>query len=70
MSYSNPGDRVIEIDRNNRTVKEIYRAQCHRLSFRNIPEVVIRYLAFEVVVKLNYFPVKGGLLPYYSPQTI
>ena len=31
---------------------------------------MIRYLNFEVVIKLNYFPGKGGLSPYYSPQTI
>ena len=31
---------------------------------------MIRYLDFEVVRKLNYYPVKGGLSPYYSPQNI
>ena len=31
---------------------------------------MMKYLAFEVVRKLNYFPVIGGLSPYYSPQII
>ena len=67
MNYTNPGDRVPDIERNNRKVKERYRTQYHRLPFQNIPKVMIRYLAFEVVRKLDYFPFKGGLSPYYSP---
>ena len=42
----------------------------HRLPFQNIPKVMTRYLDFEVVRKLNYFPVKGGLSSYYSPELI
>ena len=33
-------------------------------------KVITRYLDFEVVRKLNYFPFKGALSLYYSPQTI
>ena len=57
MNYANPGDHVTEIEQNNITVKEIYCAQYHRLPFHNIPKVMIQFLAFEVVRKLNYFPV-------------
>ena len=31
---------------------------------------MVRYLDFEVVRKLDYFPVKVTLSPHYSPQTI
>ena len=31
---------------------------------------MITYLAYEVVIKLNYFPVKVGLSPYYIPENI
>ena len=31
---------------------------------------MIRYLDFEVVRKLNYFLVKVGVSPYYTPITI
>ena len=31
---------------------------------------MFRYLDFEVVIKLNYFPVKGSLSPCYSAQTV
>ena len=61
-----PVDHVIEIERNKITVKEIYCAQYCILHFRNILKVMITYLDFEVVRKFNYFPVKGGLSPYYK----
>ena len=38
--------------------------------FKNITKVMVRYLAFEVVRKMNYFPIKGFLSPYYIPQII
>ena len=31
---------------------------------------MINYLNFEVVIKLNYFPFKGGSSPYYIPHII
>ena len=70
MNYANPGDHVTNIDQNKTTVKERYRAQYYRLPFQNITKVMIRYLAFEMVIKSNYFPVKGGLSPYYSTLAI
>ena len=63
INYANSGYHVPEIEQNNRKVKEIYHAHYHRLTFRNIPKVMIKYLAFEVVRKLYYLPVKGGLSP-------
>ena len=62
-NYNNPVDHVPEIEQNNRTVKERYHSQYHRLTFHNISKVIIIYLAFEVVRKLYYSPVKGGLSP-------
>ena len=67
MNYSNPLYYVSEIDKNNRTVRERYRAQYYRLLFQNIIKFKIRYLSFEVVIKCNCFSFKGGLSPYYSP---
>ena len=60
MYYSNPGYHVTDIEKNNRTVKKRYRTQYHRLTFQNIPKVMIKCLAFEVVRKLNCFLVKGS----------
>ena len=60
MNCANPGCHVPEIQRNIIIVKERYRAQYQRLTFQIIPNVMIKYLVFEVVRKLNYFLVKGG----------
>ena len=46
MNYTNPGDHVTEIEKNNILVRKIYRAQYYRLPFHNIPKVNIRYLDF------------------------
>ena len=63
MSYANPGYHVPEIDLNNIKVKERHHVKYHRLPIQNIPKVMIRFFAFEVVILLNYYPVKGGLSP-------
>ena len=66
MNSSNPGDHVPKRERKNiQSSKKI--SQYHRLTFDNITKVIIIYLSFEVFRKLNYFPVKGGLSPYYIP---
>ena len=70
MDYANPGYHAIEIERNTRNVKERYRTQYHRIPLQNVPKIMISYLAFGVVIKWNCFPVKVGLSPYYTPQTI
>jgi len=70
MNYANPGSHVPEIERNNKTVKERFRAQYHQLPYHNIPKIMIKYLAMEVVRKLKFFQVKGGIPPYYSPKTV
>ena len=35
-----------------------------------MPRVMIRYLSMECTFKLNMFPAKGGISPYYSPQVL
>ena len=44
MRYSNTGDDVSKIYRNNIKSKERYRQKYHRLPFQNIPKVMIMYL--------------------------
>ena len=55
MNYANPGDHNTYIEGNNITVKERYPEKYKGLLFQNIPKVMIRYLAFEVVNKLDSF---------------
>ena len=70
MNYTNAQDHVPEAERNNRTIKERVRAAFHRLPFKKIPRVMIRYLAMVQVNHLNLFPAKGGVSKYYSPKMI
>ena len=49
MNYANPGYHVLEIDKNYRIFKGRYCEKYQRLTFQNIPKVIIRYLDFEEV---------------------
>mgnify|MGYP002176679840 FL=1 len=70
MNFTNAQDHVPEAERNNRTIKERIRAAYHRLPYKAIPRIMIRYLAMNQANQLNLFPVKGGVSSYYSPRMI
>ena len=44
-----------------------FRAAFHHLPYKAMPRVMIQYLSMECTSKLNMFPVRGGISPYYSP---
>ena len=64
------GEHVPPAERNNRTLKECYHVQYHRLPFAAIPNLMIRVLAYVVCQQLNYFPAKGGISKVYSPHML
>ena len=70
INYSNPQEHVPEAERNIRVVKERFRASFHRLPFTKLPRVMVQVLAMECAKKLNFFPPKGGISPFYSPRMI
>jgi hypothetical protein len=70
MNYANPQEHVPEAERNNRVIKERFRAEFHPLPFTMIPQIMVKILAMECAKKLNFFPPKGGVSPYYSPRMI
>ncbi len=70
MNYANAMDHVPEAERNNRTIKDGFRAMYHRLPYKKLPRVMIRYGAMVTTNQRNYFPAKGGISEYYSPRTI
>jgi hypothetical protein len=70
MNFTNAQDHVPEAERNNRTKKERIRAAYHRLPYKAIPRIMIRYLAMIQANQLNLFPVKGGVSKYYNPHMI
>ena len=70
LHYTGADDHVPQAERNNRTIQERVRAMFHLLPFRAIPRLMIEYLVMECASKLNYFPVKGGVSPYFSPHLL
>ena len=69
-NYANPQEHVPEAERNIRVIKERFRATFHRLPFTKLPSVMVKIFAMEVTKKLNFFPPRGGVSPYYSPRMI
>jgi len=70
MNFSNPGNHIPEAEQNNRTIKERVRATFHRLTYKAIPFIIVRYLIMDRTHKLNMFPDKGGISQYYSPRIV
>ena len=70
MDYVPAQAHVPEAERNNRTIKERIRVAFYRLPYHRIPHIMMDCLVLESVYRLNLFPAKGGVSPYYSPQTI
>ena len=70
MNMANPREHVPAIERSNRVIKERVRAGFHVLPFSRLPKILVQYFVMESAKKLNYFPPKGGISPYYSPRMI
>jgi hypothetical protein len=70
FNFANPNEHVPEIERSIRVIKERVRATYHRLPFHHLPRTIVKLLVSESTKKLNFFPVKGGIYPYYSPRMI
>ena len=64
------GEHVPDVERNNRTIKERYRAHYHILPFKSIPNIMVRYHSNMLMRQLNYFPVEGVISKYHSPHMI
>jgi hypothetical protein len=71
VNYSNQQEHVPETEgKNNRVIKERFRAAYHRLPYTKIPKIMIKMLTMECAKKLNFFPPKGGVSQFYSHQMI
>ena len=70
MNYTNPGDHATKIYINNRTFKERYHVQYHRITFHSIPKFIIRYLDFYVVRKLIFSKSKDVCHHILSPKLL
>ena len=70
MCYTAAQDHVPEAERNNCTIKERVRVGYHRLPYRKLPNAMVDALVFDSTRKLNFFPAKGGVSPYFSPEVL
>ena len=70
LDVAAPDDRVHEIERSIRTVKERVRCTMHSFPFKRIPRVMCRAVVEKAVRNLNQFPAKDGIADKMSPLTI
>jgi hypothetical protein len=70
MNYATVSEHVPEAERNNRTIQERIRSAYHNLPYAMIAKIMLRYLAMISTERLNYFPTKDGVSPYFSPHVI
>jgi hypothetical protein len=61
---------VPEAERNNRVMKERVCTTYHHLPYEHLPWIMIKILVDDSAKKLNFFPAKNGISPYYSPRMI
>ena len=66
----NPNEHVLVAERNNRTIKDRYRAMYYNLPYNRSTKNMIIYLVLSMTSKLNYFPSRFGLSKYYSPRML
>ena len=70
FNLANSQEHQPHAERNNRTIQERVRALFHSLPYQALPIIPLVYLVMEAAQKLNFFPPKGGVSPYYSPREI
>jgi hypothetical protein len=70
VHYAAAQEHVPEAERNNRVIKEQFRAVYHRLPFTHLPRILVKYLTYESARKPNIFPARQGVSKYYSPRMI
>jgi hypothetical protein len=70
INIADADDRVAEVERSIRTIKERMRALIQGLPFRRIPKAMMRAVIENTNKSLNQFPAKNGVSDTLSPLTI
>ena len=68
FNFAAPDEHVPDIERENRTLQERFRAEYHRLPFKILPKKMIRALIARCTKNRNLFVQEGGCSEYYSPH--
>ena len=69
-NHTSTGEHANVGERNIRTTKERIRVSFHSVPFKAWPKEMLDEACQLAVDQLNFFPAKGGVSPYYSPNTI
>ena len=70
VNTTNPDEHVGYIERLNRTLKEKFRTNYHRLLFKAIPRLVFEYIVMVTTQAENFSPIKGSIRKYFSPHVL
>ena len=70
INFSNPGEHVPDIKRDNKTQQERFRVNLYWPPFKIIPHSMIHYLNLQIAKNCSLFPKKNGISRYYLPHTI
>ena len=70
LNCANANDHVPEAENNNKVIKKRTCAGFHAQTVKAILAIMTKYLVTESCKKLNFFPPKGGISPYFSPRMI
>ena len=70
MQYPLASDHVPQAERLNRVIRERVCAIYHNLPYKNLPEIMWKYLVMIATNSLNWFLARGGVSKYYSPHTL
>ena len=68
MNYANPQEHVPEAERNNRVIKERFCAAFHRLPFKKMPKIMVKYEQWKVQRNKTSFHQKGEFLLIIVPE--
>ena len=70
MNYTSAGEHEPTAERNNQHLKNLIRTQFHRTPYKAIPKLMTAAFGRNAARTSNFYPAKGGISKYYSPQMI
>ena len=70
MNYTSAGEHEPVSERNNQHIKSLVQTQFHQTPYKAIPKLMTASFGRNACRTSNYYPAKGGISQYYSPQMI
>ena len=70
INFAALDERILDIERTNRTLQERFRAKYHMMKYKQILRTMIKYIAMQITSDMNIFPATNGASKHYSPHMI